>query len=254
VLALKLQQSLEPFMLFFLMGLAISVVCAVHAYRTKQESFWMWLVLMLPLAGSFAYVLAVVLPAWQDQRRTAKPAPQNLTGQIATARSALERAPTVDNRLRLADLLLEAHQPREAASLYEAELKGNFAEDPQILNRLAEAQVASGNSAAALETLDTLKACGATLSRESELSRARALADTGQHEDAIAAYRALLPHYPGEEARGHFAGLLLSLHRHGEARAVLQELVTRGQHAPAHLQARDSHIYNWAKSKLGELG
>jgi hypothetical protein len=241
-------------MLFFLMGLAISVVCAVHAYRTKQETFWMWLVLMLPLAGSFAYVLAVVLPAWQEQRRTAKPAPQNLAGQITAARSAVERAPTVDNRLRLADLLLEADQPREAASLYEAELKGDFAEDPQILNRLAEAQVASGNSSAALGTFATLKTSGANLSRSSELSYARALADTGQSAEAVAAFRALLPHYPGEEARGHFASLLLTLGRHGEARDVLQELVTRGEHAPAHLQARDSHIYSWAKNKLGELG
>jgi hypothetical protein len=241
-------------MLFFIMGLAISVVCAVHAYRTKQETFWMWVVLILPLAGSIAYVLAVVLPAWNEQRRMAAPPPQNLTAQIAAARSLVERAPTVDNRLRLADLLLESDQPREAASLYEGELKGNFAHDPQILNRLAQAQTACGDSAAALETLETLKTSGATLSRVSELARARALADTGQQEEAIAAYRALLPHYPGEDARGHFASLLLSMNRHDDARTVLQELVTRGQHAPAHLQARDAHIYTWAKGKLTELG
>jgi hypothetical protein len=239
---------------FFGLGFIIGIVCAIHAYRTRQDQFWIWVVLILPVAGSIVYLIAVVLPAWNEQRRMAKPPPQNLAAQIAAARSLVERAPTVDNRLRLADLLLEGDQPREAASLYEAELKGNFAHDPQILNRLAQAQTACGDSAAALATLDTLKASGATLSRVSELARARALADTGQQEEAIAAYRALLPHYPGEDARGHFASLLLSMNRHDDARTVLQELVTRGQHAPAHLQARDAHIYTWAKGKLGELG
>jgi hypothetical protein len=241
-------------MLFFIMGLAISVVCAVHAYRTKQESFWMWIVLILPLAGSVAYVLAVVLPAWNEQRRAAKPGPQNLAEQLAIARSAAERAPTVENRLKLADMLMASEQPREAVVIYQAELKDNFAQDPQILNRLAQAQAASGDSAAALATLETLKADGANLSRESELARARALADTGKSDDAISAYRALLPHYPGEDARGHFASLLLSLGLKEEARTVLQELVTRGQHAPKHLQARDQQIYSWAATKLGELG
>jgi hypothetical protein len=241
-------------MLFFIMGLAISVVCAVHAYRTRQEQFWMWIVLLLPLAGSLAYMLAVVLPAWNEQRRNAKPAAQTLTEQLAAARSAAVRAPTVDNRLKLADLLMASDLPREAATLYQAELKGNFAQDPQILNRLAQAQASSGDSAGALATLEMLKADGAKLSRESELARARALADTGQSDAAIAAYHALLPHYPGEDARGHFASLLLSLNRTTEARDVLQELVTRGQHAPKHLQARDQHIYAWAQSKLSELG
>jgi hypothetical protein len=241
-------------MLFFIMGLVISVVCAVHAYRTKQESFWMWIVLILPLAGSLAYVLAVVLPAWNEQRKSGGPkGPQNLAEQLSAARSAVERAPTVDNRLRLADALMASDQPREAAQIYQAELKGTFAEDPQILNRLAQAQTASGDSVAALATLEALKASGASLSRESELSRARALADTGQSEAAVDAYRALLPHYPGEDARGHFANLLLALGHSAEAQEVLQELVTRGTHAPVHLRARDQHIYDWAASKLGEL-
>ncbi len=241
-------------MLFFIMGLAISVVCAVHVYRTKQEQFWMWIVLLLPLAGSLAYVLAVVLPAWNEARKAGGPkGPHNLAEQLAAARAAVERAPTVDNRLRLADALMASEQPREAATIYKGELKGAFAEDPQILNRLAQAQATSGDSAAALATLDALKATGASLSRDSELARARALADTGQSDAAVDAYRALLPHYPGEDARGHFANLLLGLGRTAEAREVLQELVTRGSHAPTHLRARDAHIYDWAQTKLGEL-
>jgi hypothetical protein len=239
-------------MLFFILGLAVSVVCAVHAYRTQQDQFWMWIVLMLPMAGSLAYVFAVVLPAWHAQQRSTRAAEPDQY-DVAAARKALERAPSVAGRLKLADSLMANDQPREAAALYAGELSGAFADDPQILNKLAQAQMASGDNDDALATLETLKASGATISRESELARARALAAVGKHDDAITAFQTLLPHYPGEDARGHFANLLLSLGRADEARDVLKEIVKRGEHAPKHLQNRDTNIYKWAESRLAEL-
>ena len=233
----------------FALGFAIAIVCAVHAYRTGQDRFWIFVLLIAPGVGSLLYVILVVFPQWQAQHgsRTRTLSPKEM---LAKAQRDVEHAPTVDNRLRLADVLLEQEQPRAAARIYEELLSGEFAQDPRILNGLAVSEANAGNFAASLAAYERMKASGTKLSRESELAHARALAADGQVDAAIAAFHALLPHYPGEAARGHFAKLLMDHGRWDEARAILAELNDRAKHAPPHAFAKDKAIYDWARAQL----
>ena len=239
-------------MLFFIAGFVVAIVCAVHAYRTRQENFWIWIVLIAPWLGSAIYVIAVVLPAALAQHKAARH-PATPASKLADAQLALDRAPSVENRLRYGEALLEAGQPGEAAQIFAAELKGEYAEDARILNRLAEAQSACGNHAAALEAYRKLRSSGARMGRETELAFARSLAASGDIDGSVAAFRALLPHYPGEAARGHFAHLLIAQGRMADARTVLEELVERARHAPAHQLERDGPIYEWARGQLAAV-
>jgi hypothetical protein len=250
-LALRLYRD-QIAMIFFVAGFVVAIVCAVHAHRTRQDNFWIWIVLIAPWLGSAIYFFAVVLPAALAQRKSAQN-PVTPAQKLADARLLLDRAPSVENRLRYGEALLEAGQPGEAAQIFEAELSGEYADDARILNRLAEAQSACGNHAGALAAFERLRASGARLGRETELAYARSLAASGRIDDSVAAFRALLPHYPGEAARGHFAHLLIAQQRMPEARAVLEELVERARHAPAHQIERDGPIYEWARSELATV-
>ena len=51
----------------FALGFAIAIVCAVHAYRTGQDRFWIFVLLIAPGVGSLLYVILVVFPQWQAQ-------------------------------------------------------------------------------------------------------------------------------------------------------------------------------------------
>ena len=114
----------------------VALFFAVHAIRNRQEMYWLIVLFSFPLLGSIVYFVAVYLPASRLERG----ARQALSAAVQTidpgralreARSAHAYAPTAQTQMRLAEALLEAGEADEAASQYEACLKGPFAADPE---------------------------------------------------------------------------------------------------------------------------
>ena len=47
---------------FFILSLVLEVALIIHIVKTGRNTTWIWIVLMLPLAGSIAYLIIEVLP------------------------------------------------------------------------------------------------------------------------------------------------------------------------------------------------
>src|SRR5690349_7573831 len=109
----------------------IALFFAVHALRTGQPLFWLIILFSFPILGSIAYFLAIYLPGSRLQygaRRAVRVAARALdpTRELRDARAAFDYAPTAQSQMRLAAALLEAGQAEEAATNYEACMKGPF--------------------------------------------------------------------------------------------------------------------------------
>ena len=46
----------------FILSILLQIALVVHIVRTGRNTTWIWIVVMLPLAGSVAYFLLEVLP------------------------------------------------------------------------------------------------------------------------------------------------------------------------------------------------
>jgi hypothetical protein len=55
--------------LLVIVHLAIAIACGVHAVRTGQQMYWLFILLMFPLLGSIIYALAVIAPSLGDSRQ-----------------------------------------------------------------------------------------------------------------------------------------------------------------------------------------
>jgi len=218
---------------FGALELLLQIALAIHAYRTGRMSPWLWIILFLPGLGSLMYIILELGPELFSGSAAAK-VKRNLVATVDPGRDyralarEVEIAPTVHNRLRLADECMRLGRAEEASRLYEACATGLHAADPAILGGLARTRFATGDLAGAREALDALRAENPDWRpADVALLYARVLEGQGFVDEALAALRALAATYPGEEARCRYAELLARAGRAEEARAEYREIVRR---------------------------
>ena len=143
-----------------LIGLSflIAIALCVHAVRTGQQMYWLWIILAFQPIGGIVYFVAIIAPAWFGGRTAQK------MGQAARkaidprreyreAAQAVDDAPTVANRVRLAVAATELGKHAEAEKLYADSLTGMYADDPQLLLGRANALIELNRPAEALPLL-----------------------------------------------------------------------------------------------------
>lgn len=198
---------------FFGLGLHILVALffAVHAMRSGQQMYWLLILFSFPLLGSIVYFLVIYLPGSRLERgaRSAVAiAAKSLdpTRELREARAAFDYTPTAQNQMRLARALLDNGAAEEAASHYEACLKGPFAEDAEIKLCAAQAFMHSGRAAQAVGHLEAIKTRDANFRAEQvSLLLARSLALAGRQADAKQEFEYALRRFGSFEAHAEFA-------------------------------------------------
>lgn len=209
----------------------LQIALAIHAVRTGRAQPWLWIILVFPMLGSVIYLAVNVLPpllAGRTARRAATGVADlaDPEREVRRLRDALELAPTVENRTRLATELLRIGRAQEAAVVFEACLAGMHAGDPKILTGLAEARFAAGDPTGTAAAIEALRQHDPNHhSADLHLLYARALEGSGRTDEALDSYAALADRYPGEEARARHAALLHLVGRRTEAEALFRAVI-----------------------------
>ncbi|MDR0276208.1 MAG: hypothetical protein LBI48_12925 [Burkholderiaceae bacterium] len=143
----------------------VALFFAVHVVRSNQNMYWLFILFIFPLLGSAVYFFAIYLPQLRTSRHVhaaGRAASHAMTRLIDPQRAvreaceALDLAPTVQNRLHLAEVLLETGDARQACEHFEKAATGPFAGDAAVLMGLARARLAAGEAAQAGAALQTL--------------------------------------------------------------------------------------------------
>ncbi len=245
-----------PVILVVTVGL--QVLCAVHVIRTGRPMMWLYLIVLLPVAGSIAYLVVELLPELGHSRAAREVAKdfKSVVDPDADLRELvanLERVDSVGNRLALAREFLSRERHDDARRLLEDSLTGVHADDPAILLALAEAKFGLKDFAGTCEVLDRLRAAHPDLrSPEGHLLYARALEGQGNTERALFEYEALTGYYPGEEARCRHALLLQKTGQVVEARTAFGEVVRSVDKASKTYFRSQRDWYQVARRNLSE--
>jgi len=239
----------------------VAIFFAVHAVRTHQNMYWLLLLFLFPGLGSVVYFFAVYLPSLRQTRgaRAAGRAIRQMVDPnraVREARDAFDRAPTVDHRMRLGAALLDAGQPAEALTHYQAAANGPFASDPALLEGLARAQVATGQPAPAQATLETLFAHHPQAREQAtpSLLYAQALAATGA-PGTRAAFEQALTSASDAAPRCLFADWLAAQPDAADrerAKALYADIVHDARHWPRHAREHNREWLQRAQAALGQ--
>ena len=208
----------------------IALYFAVHAIRSGQQMYWIIILFSFPLLGSIVYFVAVYLPTSRLEhgaRKVVAAAARTLdpTRELREARAAFEFTATAQNQMRLALALLESGAADEAATNYEACLKGPFASDLEIRFCAARAFAESGRYARAVSHLEEIRAADAKFRAEQvSLLIARALAGAGRSPEAKAEFENALSRFGSFEARAEYAVWAISAGDHATAERLKAEI------------------------------
>jgi len=239
-----------------LLILAAQVVCAIHVVRTGRPYWWLFLIVMVPAVGVIVYFVAELLPGLLGSRG----ARQAVSGAtkvfdpgrgLRAAQRQVEISPSAQNKSALANELLVAGQPEASAALYRETLTGIHATDPALMLGLARALFALGDAHETQVTLERLREENpGYASPDGHLLYARSLEQQGKTDAALYEYAALVPYYPGQEARARYALLLEKAGRIEEAQKIFEEIRQSIDYGPRHQYREQREWYELAKKHL----
>lgn len=211
--------------------LLIQFSFAYHALKTGRPYWWIFIIMGFPVMGCVIYYFVEVFPGSRDQRaahRTARKLAKAMQPDAELKRRAaeLEICGSVDNKMALAEECMEHGMCDEAMSLYESCLQGAFVADGAILFGLARAAAEGGHWDKAGSTLARLKSDAPRMRPlDARLLEARMLEGQGRNDEALAAYRELVPVFVGLEARFRYGQLLLRLGQQEAASQMFDEVL-----------------------------
>ena len=224
------------------LSLLFSILLAVHAVRSGQQIYWVWIILVFQPLGGLVYFLAVLLPeltsgpAARQLRETARNAldPQR---EYREAKARVDDNPTVANQARLAAAAAGLGRYDEAEALYREAAAGIHADDPALLLGRARALVEIHRPEEALQLLTLLGEQGeAGRTPQAALTMGRAYQALGRVAEADKAYEWAAGRLPGLEGLARYAVFLAETGRREEAQEAFAEIEKRAAKARGHFR------------------
>jgi FimV-like protein len=246
-------------MIFILGSFLVQVACVVHLFRNHRNTLWLWAILLLPIAGSAAYVVVEILPGLFGRRevRAVKSAAvrrRDPERALRAAREAVDVADTAATRTALADALAEAGHWGEAVRHYREAVAKTPGKDRTARLKLARACLEAGHFAEARRLLEQLpESASPSENDRAALLLARSLEALGESDRAAALYGELGERMPGAEAQCRQAALLIAGGRDTDAVPLLEEAERRARRLDKMERRKESDMYDWAARTLAEL-
>lgn len=244
--------------LISLLTLGLDVLCIVHVFKTGRPYQWMFLILMVPVAGAIAYFVVEIVPDLrhsQAGRQAAKDIGQVIDPDrdFREMIKRVDQLDTVESKFELAKECLRRERYDDARTLLERCLTGVHADDAAITLALAQAQFGLQDYGAVRSTLDRLREAHPDLrSPDGHLLYARSVEAQGDTDQALTEFEALAGYFPGEEARCRHALLLQKLGRVEESRARFEEVKRSVEGASKVYFRAQRDWYEVAERNLGE--
>jgi hypothetical protein len=234
--------------------LIFQIVCIIHAVRNRNTG-WIWIILFFPLIGCIVYLATEVRGVGRGGRKLAGSLVDVVqpSRKLAALRAQLEHAPTVNNRLALAEECVRHKLYDEALQLYET--SGTHKDDPEVLKQRATVQFEMGKAADAKATLEHLfEVQPRERSPAMRLLFARILEAHDDIDATLEAYEAARPGAIGDEVRCRYAGVLERAGRRDDAFAIYTRIVKEATHTDARYRRENREWIQIAKAKLDEAG
>ena len=245
---------------YFGLGLHVIVALffAIHAMRTGRQMYWLLILFSFPLLGSVVYFFAEYLPELRFNR-TARGAAQAVKAfvdpdrEMREAQRAYDQVPTVANRIRMAQALLGKGDAPGAAAQFRECAQGSFADDPDVLTGLAEAEFASSNAAAAAAALTLLfKHHPARNTGVAALLNARVLS-MAEPENAEAAFHHAVLTGNGPEPLIRYGNWLQDKGRNADAGRLYAQVIKDAEHWPSHTKSLQKEWLRQARDGMNAV-
>lgn len=238
----------------FIVSVLVQVALVVHVVKTGRNTIWIWIIVMLPLAGTLAYLIVEVLPGLSRGNAGRKMSTViNPNRDINAASRQYSISDTTENTKRLAEEYFAKGDYADAKSHYQKCLSGPYATDPNLMFGLAKSDYELANFNDVKATLDNLIAANPDFkNQDAHLLYARTLVSLGQTSDALHEFEVLHQYYAGPEASFYYAECLASVDKKLEAQEILQQILDKAELSGTHYSKMHKEMLKRVKKALSE--
>jgi hypothetical protein len=139
------------FVHFFSWGVALQVMCLIHFFRRRPDTFWLFVIFLGGPLGAAIYLVLEVLPDLTLLGASVKT--YSRKRRIRTLEALVQVNPAVGNREELADLLLEEGHYARARAIYN-EIISPRTDEIDVFYRRGLCAMAMDDPAAAIPDLE----------------------------------------------------------------------------------------------------
>ena len=218
-----------PIMAGIIILLQLTVV--YHAFRNRRPYYWIFVIMAFPIMGALIYFLVEILPGSRSERGLKKIG-NDIVKAINPDRDMKRKAEelaicgSVENKLKMADELVERGMFDEAIALYKGVRQGQYYFASDLLYGFARARFFNGEYLEARKLLGELQEHAPRYyPQEVALMKARAAAKFGDRSTARAEIEVLLDRFVGLEARYRYAEVLFEDGQAARAKAELERVL-----------------------------
>lgn len=233
---------------FLSWGVALQVMCLIHFFKRRPESFWLFVIFIGGALGSAIYIVMEVLPDLTQLKASVRT--YSRKRRIKLLEDLVQVNPAIGNKEELADLLLEEGHYARARAIYN-EIISPRTDEIDPFYRRGLCAMAMNDPAAALPDLervvnqdvkyDFYRATGML---------ARACALTKQPARAEQYFRTATEISTLSETMVHYAIFLFDEGRDDEARGWAKKVADKELTLPRYLRRRERPWTRRAKALL----
>lgn len=234
--------------------LLLQAFCLYHAYRQNNLQRWLWLIVFIPVIGCLIYLYdsfgtRINVGDVQEGMKAA----MDSNYKTSKLEKEIKYAPTVKNKVRLADAYMGNNRVQEAMDLYKSCLNGLFASDTDLIRKLVKASYLVKDYAAAVQYGQQLKDEKIFRNSDERVAFSWSLYFLGQIADAENNFKDMDAQFSNFPHRFEYAKFLLDNQRPAEAKAKLEELLDEIEHMDAFEQRQKRPIQRNIKQLYSEI-
>jgi hypothetical protein len=235
------------------LSVLLQVALVIHIIKTGRNTTWIWVVVMLPVAGSIAYLLLEALPDLMNTKsgRSAGRKIQSVVNpnkDINDAARQFAVSDSVENSMKLAEECFRKGLYSDAKELFSKCLRGVHEDNPDLMHGLAKADYELGNFDETRATLDRLIELNPEYkNQDAHLLYARTLEAQGEVAAALHEYETLHGYFAGPKASYHFGKFLQAQNQQEKAKEVFNHILNIAKNSPSHYRSVHKEIIRLAK-------
>lgn len=204
---------------------ALQGYCIYHLYRNRNENYWFFVIMFVPVVGSIIYLITQVY-----NKRDVEKIHDNLTTiinptkQVKDLERKLQFSETYQNRVDLADAYLQIQDYSNAIKHYELALQDTWHNQYYVISQLLKCYYYTGDYGNVVASAEKIKEEKEFMKSRVQFFYGLALKEQGRMEEAEEQLRYIDTPYSNYEERLQLVHFLNEKGDTKEANVILREL------------------------------
>ncbi|WP_250433915.1 hypothetical protein [Hanstruepera flava] len=210
--------------------IALQGFCIYHSIKNRNNYYWIFLIIFLPLVGSVIYLLTQVFSK-RDAKKISNEITTiiNPTKKVKDLEQKLKFSDTYQNRVDLADAYFQIHDFDHAIFHYQKALEDKSQNNDYIKQQLIAAYFNKGDFKDVINFWEQMNE-GNFKNSESEFLYGMALYKSGFVDKAEQYLRNVDKRYSNYEERLQLSKFLFEIGKESDAKEILNEIYAESQH------------------------